>query len=57
MNNITQETLTEWVTLRRQYIKGWHLSESDWRELVRLNHLIMEDTHEIHNANMLRKDK
>ena len=53
---MTRLELKEWDKAQRQYKNGYHLSDSDWRELVRLNHLIMEISHDIHNNNML-KDK
>lgn len=53
---MTPQDLKDWDTLRQQFINGWHLSESDWRELTRLNHLVMEASHDIHNSNMLRKE-
>jgi len=30
------------------------LPEADYQELIRLNHLIKEMAHDIHNTNMLR---
>ena len=53
---MTKQELNQWFTLREQVKNGWHLSENDWRELIRLNHLVMDATHEIHNHNMLRKE-
>lgn len=50
---ITEDELKNWWTLREQFINGWHLSKSDWNELVRLNHLVMEASHKIHNDSML----
>jgi len=50
---MTKEELKEWDRLRREYSKEYSLSKSDWSELIRLNHLIMEVSHEIHNENML----
>lgn len=52
-NNLTLETLNEWYTLRNQVVNGWHLSDSDKRELIRLNHIVMEAAHKIHNDNMI----
>lgn len=54
---MTPQELKDWATLREQHVNGWHMSENDWRELVRLNHLVMEASHDIHNTNMLRKDE
>lgn len=48
-----KEILNDWWLLMNQYQKGFHLSRNDWMELTRLNHLIMEKSHEIHNENML----
>lgn len=49
--------LMEWYKLRDQVVNGWVLSKQDQKDLVRLNHLVMEASHNIHNDNMLRKDK
>lgn len=53
MNEITLQLLKDWYALYRQVRNGYHMSNSDYQELVRLNHLLMEATHEIHNKNML----
>jgi len=45
--------ISQWLKLVKQYSNGYYLSESDKRELLRLNHLIMELSHKIHNDNML----
>ena len=45
--------IMEWINQYKQYKNGYHMSDSDIKELVRLNHLVMEATHEIHNKNML----
>jgi len=50
---MTTQELKQWDTLRKQYKNSYHLSVSDWKELIRLNHLIMEASHDIHNNNML----
>lgn len=50
---MTKEELEQWWTLREQIVNGWHMSDSDYRELIRLNHLVMEIAHKIHNDNML----
>jgi len=52
---MTTQELKQWDTLRKQYKNGYHLSMSDWKELIRLNHLVMEASHDIHN-NMLALD-
>lgn len=52
---MTKETLNEWYELREQVQNGWHMSDSDKKELLRLNHLVMEACHKIHNDNMLQK--
>jgi len=43
----------EYFMLLNQYKNGLHLSSNDKRELIFLNHLIMEDAHRVHNDNML----
>jgi len=45
--------LIEWYKLLIQLKNGYHLSENDKTELIRLNHLVMEESHKIHNDNML----
>lgn len=45
--------LEDWNKLYKQLVNGYHLSEEDKKELVRLNHLVMEATHKVHNDNML----
>jgi hypothetical protein len=52
MTKITSQELKEWRVLQKQFENGYHLSESDWRELVRLNHLLLEITGNIHNKSM-----
>ena len=52
MNN---QDLKEWTVLMKQFKNGHHLSKNDWNELTRLNHLVMEISHKIHNTNMLKK--
>lgn len=54
---MTKQELDQWYTLREQVVNGWHMSDQDYRELIRLNHLVMDASHNIHNTNMLRKDK
>lgn len=50
---MTKQDLKDWITLNNQYQNGYHLSDHDKRELVRLNHLLMKICHEIHNKSML----
>lgn len=50
-----KEDLENWYNLREQVMNGQYMSENDKRELIRLNHLVMEETHKIHNARMLEK--
>ena len=49
-----KQELNDWYKLNKQMINGYHLSSSDWSELARLNHLVMEASHKIHNDNMLQ---
>lgn len=51
---MNKKELNEWYKLHKQTVNGYHLSNNDKHELVRLNHLIMETTHKIHNDNMLQ---
>jgi len=48
-----KDELNEWYKWLKQYENGYHLSENDKRELLRLNHIVMEKVHKIHNENML----
>lgn len=41
-----------WFNLYKQYKNGYHMSDNDIRELVRLNHIIMEPVHNVHNESM-----
>jgi hypothetical protein len=54
-NELTKEILSEWYELRQQIVNGYHLSDSDKKALLRLNHLVMEASHDIHNANMTER--
>jgi len=54
---ITNKELLEWLKWYRQYNNGYHMSENDWKELVRLNHLVLDMTHEVHNEDMLKDRK
>jgi len=49
---MTQAELKQWQMLVKQFDNGWHLSNSDKRELLQLNYRVMEICHKIHNANM-----
>lgn len=49
-----KKELDSWYSLYRQVYNGYHMSDSDKRELIRLNHLVMEVAHKIHNDNMLQ---
>lgn len=48
-----KEDVNKWYVLRNQIVNGWHMSTIDKQELIRLNHLVMEATHKIHNDHML----
>lgn len=50
---MTRQELNQWWMLRKQIVNGYHMSEQDTRELLRLNHLVMEASHKIHNDSML----
>lgn len=41
-----------WFNLYKQYKNGYHMSDNDIKELVRLNHTIIEPVHEVHNESM-----
>ena len=50
---MTKQEFDRWYELREQIVNGWHMEKSDWQELIRLNHLVMEASHKIHNDNMM----
>ena len=52
----TKYTLDQWYKYVLQVNNGYHMSEYDKLEFLRLNHLIMESCHDIHNDSMLKKD-
>ncbi len=52
---MTEIELNQWYANYRQYKNAYHFSENDWSNFVRLNHLVMEASHEVHNKNMLKK--
>ena len=51
---MNKEERKEYFVLLDQYKQGYHLSKEDKANLIRLNHLIMEDAHIVHNDNMLK---
>lgn len=50
---MTREELNIWYRYQKALKNGDYLENEDKKELVRLNHLVMEASHEIHNNNML----
>jgi len=52
---MTKKELDAWYKAYRQYKNGYHMSDSDCKELIRLNYLVMEPCHEVHNNHMLNK--
>jgi hypothetical protein len=48
----TKADLEKWYELILQVNNGYHMEKSDNEELIRLNHLIMESCHDIHNESM-----
>lgn len=44
-----------WFKYVKAFNNGWHFEPEDKREFIRLNHLVMEESHKIHNDNMLNK--
>ena len=54
---MTDTELKEWNELRKQVVNGYHVSNWDWSNLVRLNYLVMEQCHNIHNDNMMKDRK
>jgi hypothetical protein len=52
MTILEKKDLEAWYKMRKQIVNGYHMSEWDIMEMVRLNHLVMEAAHEIHNERM-----
>ena len=52
LEKIDVRLFSEWYALRYQYINGYHMSDNDIKELVRLNHILMEAVHGVHNESM-----
>jgi len=52
---MNKEEIKEYFILLNQYKNSYHLTKNDKKELIRLNHLIMEDAHMIHNDNMMNR--
>jgi hypothetical protein len=50
---MTQKELIYWFRYSKDLKKGTFLEREDIQELIRLNHLVMEIAHKIHNDNML----
>jgi len=52
---MNKKELNQWYALLKQVKNGYHMSDNDKRELLSLNHRLMEDVHDIHNKSMLDK--
>lgn len=52
---MTTDELNEWFVFYKLYRNGVSFSDWEWNNFIRLNHLVMESSHEIHNKNMLGK--
>ena len=50
-----KQELDQWFTLLRQVKNGYHMEKSDKQELIRLNHLVLEESSKVHNDHMLDK--
>lgn len=44
--------MARWYKLYRQYRNGYHMESYDITELLQLNMLVLEMTHEVHNESM-----
>ena len=53
---MTTKELKQWHSLIKTIKAGEKLDASDYQELLRLNYLVMELAHFIHNDNMLGSD-
>lgn len=54
MNEEIKNAFDQWFIYYKQYINGYHMSDYDIRQLISLNHMLMEQVHRIHNDNMLK---
>jgi hypothetical protein len=52
---MTKKELDIWYKYIIAIKNDWHFEPEDTKELLRLNHLVMEASHKIHNDNMLSK--
>jgi len=52
---MTKKELDTWYMYLKQVKNGYHMSASDLQEQTRLNHLVMEICHGIHNGHMIEK--
>jgi hypothetical protein len=52
-NTLTREECAQWFTLWLQVKNGYHMEPSDTQELFRLNFLVMEVAHHLHNGHMM----
>lgn len=56
---MTKQELNQWYTLLEGELVckqlGFNPPQDEHLELIRLNHLVMEMSHEVHNNNMLLK--
>lgn len=50
---LSNQDITDWAVYIQQLRNGYHMADHDYKELIRLNYLVMEAAHEIHNDNML----
>lgn len=53
MRILSGRDIKDWASLLVTVRRGWPMSASAYRELVRLNHLVMETSGDIHNDNMM----
>mgnify|MGYP001611459344 CR=1 FL=1 len=48
-----KKELSVWYRYIKALQQGKYLEKEDKRELIRLNHLVIEASHKIHNDNMI----
>ena len=51
-DKLTKKELDTWFKYQKALKNGAYFEREDKRELLRLNHLVMEASHAVHNENM-----
>jgi hypothetical protein len=51
---LQDQDIKDWSNYIEQLRNGYHMADHDWKECIRLNHLVGETVNDIHNTNMLK---